>query len=237
MEMAQAVSPRARSSSVVAVAIVDGDPLARRAVRAGLAAEDDIAIVGEAPDGSTGVELVRDERPEMVLMALSLPDRSGTEAMREMLTISPQTRVIMLAVEPAEDTQMQVLRMGAAGCLSKAIDLGILPRVLRGVRAGEAAVTRALATSVLEQVRMLERAELDRLRPVRSSLTEREWEVLDLLVEGTTTGEIARQLDVSLATVRSHVRHLLGKLNMHSRDEAIRYVNRVRHAPRASSRA
>jgi DNA-binding NarL/FixJ family response regulator len=235
MEIAQAVSPRTKSSPVLGVAIVDGDPLARRAIGARLAAEDDIAVVGEAPGASIGVELVRDEQPEIVLIALSLPDRSGSEAMREMLTISPQTRVIMLAVEPDEDTQMQVLRMGAAGCLSKAVDLEVLPRVLRGVRVGEAAVTRALAARVLEQVRMLDRSEMDRFRPVRSSLTEREWEVLDLLVEGTTTGEIARQLDVSRATVRSHVRHLLDKLNMHSRDEAIRYVKRLRQ--RASAQA
>ena len=233
MEIAQAVPPRARSSPVLAVTIVDGDPLARRAISARLAAEHDIDVVGEAPDGSTGIELVRDKRPEMVLITLSLPDRSGSEAMREMLTISPQTRVIVLANEPDEDAQMDALRTGAAGCLSKAIDLEILPRVLRGVRAGEAAVSRAPATRVPEQVRMLDRTGLDQWRPVRSSLTQREWEVLDLLVEGTTSGGIAKQLDVSLATVQSHVKHLLGKLGPHSRAEAVRYVKRLRHASRA----
>lgn len=233
MDVAQAVPLRARSSPVLPVAIVDGDPLARRAIRAYLAAEDDIDVIGEAPDGSTGVELVRDMRPDVVLIALSLPDRSGGQVMREMLTIAPQTRVILLAVEPDEDAQMHALRAGAVGCLPKAIDPKILPRVLRRVRAGEAAVTRALATRLLEQVRMLDRAGLDRFRPVRSSLTQREWEVLDLLVEGTTTGAIARQLDVSPATVRSHVKHVLGKLGIHSRDEAVRYVERLRHTPGA----
>jgi two-component system, NarL family, response regulator LiaR len=233
MEVAHPVSPRARLSPVLAVAIVDSDPLARRAIRTRLAAEDDLVVVAEASDGSTGIEVVRDRRPEMVLIALSLPDRSGSEAMREMLTISPQTRVIMLTVDLDEDAQMHALRMGAAGCLPKSTDLEILPRVLRGVQAGEAAVTRVLATRVLEQVRMLDRGGLDRFRPVRSSLTQREWEVLDLLVEGTTTDEIARQLEVSLATVRSHVKHVLGKLGMHSRDEAVRYVKRLRQTSRA----
>lgn len=79
---------------------------------------------------------------------------------------------------------------------------------------------------------MLDRAGLDRFRPIRSSLTPREWEVLDLLVEGTTTGGIARQLDVSPATVRSHIKHALGKLGIHSRDEAVRYVERLRRTPR-----
>jgi NarL family two-component system response regulator LiaR len=233
MEIAQAVSPRARSSPVLAVAIVDGDPAARWAVRARLAAEADIDVVGEARDGSTGIQLVRNERPDMVLISFSLPDRSGSTAMCEMVTISPHTRAIMLAVEPDEDAQLHALRMGAVGCLPKAIDLEVLPRILRGVRSGEAAVTRALATRLLDQVRALDGAAPERLRPVRSSLTEREWEVLDLLVEGATTGDIARQLDVSLATVRSHVKHVLGKLGMHSRDEAVRYVRRLRHIPGA----
>jgi NarL family two-component system response regulator LiaR len=233
MEVVSPDSPRATLSPVLAVAIVDSDPLARRAIRTRLATEDDFVVIAEASDGSTGIEVVRDRRPDMVLIALSLPDRSGSEAMREMLTISPQTRVIMLAVDPDEDAQMHALRTGAAGCLPKATDLEILPRILRGVRAGEAAVTRALATRVLEQVRVLDRGGLDRFRPVRSSLTQREWEVLDLLVEGTTTGEISRQLDVSRATVRSHVKHVLGKLGMHSREEAVRYVKRLRHASRA----
>jgi DNA-binding NarL/FixJ family response regulator len=138
----------------------------------------------------------------------------------------------MLVIEPDEEAQMHALQTGAAGCLPKTIDLEILPRILRGVRAGEAAVTRELATRVLEQVRMLDRAEVNRLRPVRTSLTQREWEVLDLLGEGKTTGEIAKQLGVSLATVRSHVKHVLGKLGIHSRDEVIRYVERLRYASR-----
>lgn len=217
---------------MLAVTIVDGDPLARRAIRACLAAEADIDVVGEAADGATGIQTVGDKRPDVVLMALSLPDRSGTETMREMLKISPQTRVIVLVIEADEEAQMHALRTGAAGCLQKAIDLEILPRILRGVRAGEAAVTRELATCVLEQVRMLDRAEVNRLRPVRTSLTQREWEVLDLLGEGRTTGEIAKQLGMSLATVRSHVKHLLGKLGVHSRDEAVDYVEHLRRALR-----
>lgn len=228
MAIARAVPPRSRSASALTVVIVDGDPLARHALRTRLAAEYDIEVVGEARDASTAIELVRDQRPDVVLIEPALPDRSGGEAMGEMLTISPRTRVIMLAVEADDDAQMQALRAGAAGCLLKSIDLEALPRVLRGVRAGEAAVTRAIGTRVLEQVRALGSPHLGRLRPVRSSLTQREWEVLDLLVEDATTREIAGQLQVSLGTVRTHVKHILRKLGMHSRDEVIRYVKRTR---------
>jgi DNA-binding NarL/FixJ family response regulator len=121
-----------------------------------LAAEDDIELVGEASDASTGIELVRDRGPGIVLIELALPDRSGIEAMREILTISPETSVIMLAVEADENTQLQALRAGAAGFLFKPDQLDILPRVLRGVRAGEAAVSRALAMRLVEEIRARE---------------------------------------------------------------------------------
>lgn len=121
-----------------------------------LAAEDDIELVGEAPDASTGLELVRDHRPDLVLIELALPDRSGSDAIREILTISPGTRVIMLAAAADEPTQLQALEAGAAGFLLKSIDLDILPRVLRGVRAGEAAVSRSVAMRLVEEVQARE---------------------------------------------------------------------------------
>jgi DNA-binding NarL/FixJ family response regulator len=141
---------------VVTVAIVDPDPLLRHSVRMRLAAENDLDLVGEAADASTGIELVRDQRPDLVLIELALPDRSGTDAMREILAISPETGVILLAAEADETTQLQALEAGAAGFLLKSFDLDALPRVLRGVRAGEAAVSRALAMRLLEEVRARE---------------------------------------------------------------------------------
>jgi DNA-binding NarL/FixJ family response regulator len=121
-----------------------------------LAAEGDIELVGEAPDASTGIELVREQRPDVVLIELPLPDRSGNEAIREILAVSPETSVIMLAVEADETTQLQALQAGAAGFLPRSIDPDVLPRVLRGVQEGEAAVTRALAMRLLEEVRARE---------------------------------------------------------------------------------
>jgi two-component system NarL family response regulator len=135
---------------------VDGDSLFRHALRMRLAAEDDIELVGEALDASTGIELVRDQRPDLVLLELVLPDRSGADAMREILTISPEIRVIMLAADADETTQLLALQAGAAGFLLKSIDLDILPRILRGVRAGEAAVSRSVAMRLVEEVQARE---------------------------------------------------------------------------------
>jgi DNA-binding NarL/FixJ family response regulator len=132
---------------------MDGDPLLRHALRTRLAAENDIELVGAAKDAATAVELVREQRPDLALIELALPDRGGPDTMREILSLSPETLVIMLADEADQNTQLQALRAGAVGFLLKPIDLDVLPRVLRGVRAGEAAVTRALAMRLLEEVR------------------------------------------------------------------------------------
>lgn len=125
-------------------------------MRLRLAAETDIELVGEAQDAAAGIELVTDQRPDLVLIELALPDRSGSDAMREILTISPESRVIMLATDADETSQLQALHAGAAGFLLKSIDLDIMPRVLRGVRAGEAAVSRSVAMRLVEEVQARE---------------------------------------------------------------------------------
>lgn len=217
-------------SSATTIVIVDGDPLARSALRARLTAEPDFDVVGEAEDAFRGMALVGRERPDLVLVDFTAIDRSGGDTIGELIRSSPGTACIVLALEGDEDAQLRALRAGAAGWLLKSIDLEVLPRVLRGVRNGEAAVTRALGSRLLEEATRIGGGDMRRLRPVRSSLTQREWEVADLLVEGATTSQVADALAVSPATVRTHVKHILGKLGMHSREEAIRYVERVRHA-------
>jgi DNA-binding NarL/FixJ family response regulator len=121
-----------------------------------LAAEEDLELVGEAPDASTGIELVRDKRPDLLLIELELFDGRGSDAIREIHAISPETRIIMLAVEADEKTQLEALRAGAAGFLLKSIHLDAIPRVLHAVHAGEAAVSRTLAMRLVEEVRARE---------------------------------------------------------------------------------
>lgn len=210
---------------------VDRDPLARRALRGQLATQPDIDLVGEAPDASEGVELVSSHQPDLVLIAVASREQRGSDAIAEMARASPHTRIIVLALEPDEDAQMRLLRAGAAGWLLKSVDLGVLPRVLRGVNAGEAAIPRALAKRVVKEAIGPGRSDRIRLRPIRSSLTRREWEVIDLVAQGAATSEIAGELQVSPATVRTHVKHILGKLGVHSRNEAVRRVERLRGEP------
>lgn len=235
MDVVFSSSRRSSPSRAITVVTVDGDPLARRALRVRLAAENDLELVGEAPDPHAGIDLVSEQQPDLVLIAVTARDRYSSAAISEMVTTSPRTRVIVLAIEQDEDVQMQFLRAGAAGWLMKSVDLDVLPRVLRGVHDGEAAVPRSLCKRVVSEAMGPGRTDQIRLRPVRSSLTGREWEVVDLLAEGATTEGIAGELQLSPATVRTHIKHIMGKLGVHSRGEAVHHVERLRRAGAVSA--
>ena len=135
--------------------------------------------------------------------------------------------MILLASAPDDAVGLRALRAGAAGYLSKEVEPEVLPRVLRGALEGEAAISRRLAMALIESYRRAPRGGSG-LRPVRSELTDREWEVLDLLGSGTTTDEIARELVLSSETVRSHLKNLYRKLEVNSRDDAVRAASRMR---------
>lgn len=206
------------------VVLADADPLARRTLRSCLEGEPNLEVIADAASVAEAIELAESLHPDVLLCELKLPDGSGIDAAPEICERSPETAVVLLSAEAPEAVELRALRAGAVGFLHKSIDLGVLPRVLRGVLAGEGAITRSLTRVLIEQVRALEWSASVRLRPVTSPLTEREWEVLDLLAQGAGTAEIAERLDVRIGTVRTHIKHVLGKLGLHSRKDAIRYL-------------
>jgi DNA-binding NarL/FixJ family response regulator len=136
----------------------------------------------------------------------------------------------MLTGAGDDELGLRSLRAGAVGFLSKEVELDALPRALQGARMGEAAISRQLAMRLVERYRRTPRGGTG-LRPVRSQLTDREWEVLDLLCGGSTTEDIARSLVLSTETVRSHLKNLYRKLDVRSRDEAIRAAGQLRAVP------
>jgi len=119
------------------------------------------------------------------------------------------------------------LRAGASGFLAKSVGVDALPRALRGAKAGEAVVSRRMAMRVIEGLRKV-REDGSGMRPVRSRLTSREWEVLDLLCDGRSTEDVADTLVLSAETVRSHVKNVLRKLGVSSRREAVEAARRMR---------
>jgi DNA-binding NarL/FixJ family response regulator len=160
-------------------------------------------------------------------MDYMMPEMDGIEATRRIYEQAPEIRVILLTGSSDESLGMRGLRAGAAGFLSKDMDLNSLPRALRGSLEGEAAISRKLAIQLVQHDRSAPLGGVG-LRPVRSHLTDREWEVLNLLTGSATTDDIARVLVLATETVRSHLKNLYRKLGVRSREDAVEAATRMR---------
>src|SRR5215210_2889442 len=201
------------------VIVADDDPLARRVVRDALEAGG-IVVIAEAGTGREAVELSVYYKPDVVLMDLVMPDGDGIQATRRILAREPGVEIVILTATDDDEVGLAGLRAGASGFLYKQIGLDALPRALRGAAAGEAVVSRRLTMRLVESMRRVP-ADGAGIRPVVSSLTPREWEVLDLLCAGQSTAAIAEALVLSTDTVRSHINNLQRKLGVTSRRAAV----------------
>ena len=220
MTEASSSGPRLR------VIVADDDALARRVVRETLQGAN-IIVVAEATNGREAVELTLYYQPDVVVMDVVMPELDGIAATRRILEQMPEQAVVILTNSNDDDMGMLGLRAGAIGYLSKDVEIRSLPRTLEGAMAGEAAISRTLSRRLLAQLR--DSAENSSgLRPVKSPLTSREWEVMDLLIEQRSTDEIADALVVSQETVRSHVKSILRKLDVRSRADAVAAARRMR---------
>src|ERR1700748_1913628 len=206
--------------------VADDDPLVRRLIRDTLQREN-VTVIAEASTGREAVELTLFYRPDVVVMDYMMPEMDGIEATRRIFEHDPAIRVVLLTGAGDDELGLRGLRAGAAGYLSKEVELESLPRALRGALDGDAAISRRLAMQLIEQYRATPRGGAG-MRPVRSRLTDREWEVLDLLATGGTTDEIARSLVLSPETVRSHLKNLYRKLEVNSREDAVLAASRLR---------
>jgi DNA-binding NarL/FixJ family response regulator len=210
----------------VRVVIADADSLARHVLREMLA-QHGLAVIAEATTAAEAADLAAFYHPDVALIEEGLMGSDPAGVPTAIHARYPDVAVVLLATVPDEDRALRALRAGASGYLSKDLEPGVLARSVRGVAHGEAAVSRRLAMKIIESGRRSPRDGRG-LRPVRSELTDREWEVLDLLASGARTEEIARALVLSTETVRSHLKNLYRKLGVRSRDEAVDAARRLR---------
>jgi DNA-binding NarL/FixJ family response regulator len=220
-------SPRPAAHEAVRVVLVDRDALARRAMREELTASGEFVIAAEAADEEDAIELVRRERPDLVLIDIGFPRLEGIPIAKELRRQLPSTRMVFCSITDDEDTAVKALRAGAVGIVRKDLEVGPLSRALRGALAGEAVITRQLGMRLIEELyRQSEPG--PRLRPAGGELTAREWQVLDLLIDGAGTADIAEHLGLAVETVRSHIKHVLRKLGVRTRSEAVEIARRLR---------
>ncbi len=187
-----------------------------------------IVVVAEAHNGREAVELCLHYRPDVVLLDVVMPELDGIVATRRILKQMPEQLIVILTSSDEQEMGMLGLRAGAVGFLSKQFEIEMLPQALRGAVDGEAVISRRLGRQVIDQLRRQGDGAVG-LRPVKSPLTPREWEVVDLLVAGRTTDQIADELVLSSETVRSHVKNILRKLNARSREEAVATAEKMRN--------
>jgi two-component system, NarL family, response regulator LiaR len=213
------------------VIIADDDPFARKMIKEALQRAG-LIVIAEAHNGRQAVDLTRHYQPDAVLMDVVMPELDGIAATRRIVKENPRQVVVILTTADDDEIGILGLRAGAAGFLAKDVDVDVLPQALQGALLGEAAISRRLGMRLIEHLRRAPEGP-GGLRPVKSPLTPREWEVVDLLAVGKTTDQIADDLVLANETVRSHVKNILRKLGARTRVEAVTIAQRLRSEPPA----
>lgn len=207
-------------SGSLKVLLVDDHKLFRSGVRALLARQADIEVVGEAADGLDGVKQARQLQPDIVLLDLHMPGVSGREIVRTLIEELPGTRVLMLTVSEDAEDLLDTLRAGAAGYLLKNIDADYFVDAIRRAAAGESVVSPEMTGKLVAGLKhpvTTQPADADRL-------SVREREILTGLARGASNKELAREFGLAESTVKIHVQNILRKLNLGSRVQAAVYA-------------
>jgi two-component system, NarL family, response regulator LiaR len=206
----------------IQVLIVDDHPVVRRGTRALLDEAEDIEVVGEARDGHEAIDEVERLSPHIVLMDLVMPDMDGIEATRVISSDYPQSRILVLTSFVTDDKVIPAFKAGASGYLLKDIDPEDLIKAIHEVHRGGASLHPSIALKVLKQLNGATIADTP-----TEALTERELEVLRLLATGFENEEIARQLNIAVVTVRTHIGRILAKLHLTNRIQATLYALKI----------
>jgi len=203
--------------SRIRVIIADDHARVRGQIRAALEAGG-CEICGEGATADEAIGLALEHRPDVVLLDINMPG-SGIHAASQISRALPETFVVMLTQSKEDDDLFDSLRAGASGYLLKTTDPATLPDALRGVLAGEAAMSEGLVSRILQEFRGPNRRHVKR-SAAASKLSAREWEVMEMLGQGATTDQVAKRLFVSPTTVRVHVSSVLRKLAVTDRQAA-----------------
>lgn len=200
------------------VLIVDDHILLRGGIVNLLDAQPDIDVIGQAGTVEETIVMVDQLKPDIVLMDFSLPDGTGLDATKTILTTHPETKIVFLTVHAQDDLLFDAIRAGAKGYLLKNVQPQELVAFLRGVDQGETALTPTMVSRLAEEYARVTASAQDR-SPQFDAISAREWEVMELIATGATNREIASQLVISENTVKNHVRNILAKLNFQNRRE------------------
>ena len=202
------------------VVIADDQPMMRAGFKAVLEATGNIDVVAEAATGKEAVRAATEHAPDVVLMDIRMPDMDGIEATRQL----PRQRVLILTTFGLDEYILDALRAGARGFLLKDAPTQEVIAAVRAVAAGDAVLSASVTRQLLDQVGRRLPAPITREPETAEALTAREQEVLRMLATGLSNAEIAEALTVSEPTVKTHVSHILAKLGLRDRVQAVIYA-------------
>lgn len=203
--------------TIIRALLIDDHPIVRSGIRMLLEQAPDIQVVGEADTGENALALVRRLQPDVVLLDVEMPGKSGLDVARELHDAQLPVRILALSAYDDEQYILSLLASGAAGYLTKEEALDTIIEAVRGVARGEEGwLSRRAAARIAQATRHTARSPID--------LTGRESDVLDLLVKGWSNSQIAAELHVTERTVRFHLTNIYEKLNVSSRAEAISWA-------------
>lgn len=203
---------------MIRIVIADDHTMVREGIKQVLSAAADLNVVGEAKDGAEVLQRVRELDFEVLVLDLSMPGRSGTELIRLVHAEKPKLRIMVLSMHQEPQYAVRAIKSGASGYLTKDSASAELISAIRKVADGGAFIS----TEVAEQFALSAMPNSD--GPLHSALSDREFEVFNLLVAGLAVSHIAAQLNLSVKTVSTHKARILQKMNMHNQADLIRYA-------------
>lgn len=206
---------------MIRVALVDDQVMVRAGFRMILESEADITVVGEAGDGREAIELVARSQPHVVLMDVRMPVMDGIEATRHLTAGKSDARVLILTTFDLDDYVYAALRAGASGFMLKDAPAEQLINAVRVIAAGDALLAPSVTRLLIEEVSRRPTVDASTVAPGLADLTDRELEVLRLMARGMSNAEIATQLYLGEATVKTHVGRVLTKLELRDRVQAV----------------
>jgi DNA-binding NarL/FixJ family response regulator len=209
---------------MITVLIADDQALVRVGLRKILDNEPEMSVVGEAGDGDEAVASARRLRPDVVLMDIRMPVLDGIEATRRIVRAQPSTRVLILTTFGLDTYVYDALRAGASGFMLKDAPPEEIAAAVRVVASGDALLAPAVTRSVIEEFARRPQAPAPEPPTAVAELTAREQEVLALMVRGMSNPEICERLVISEATAKTHVAHILRKLDLRDRVQAVIYA-------------
>ncbi len=225
-DASDAAAPGAGPADPIRVLVVDDHALFRRGLQMVLEQEPDIEVVEEASDGSDAVAKAGEHTPDVVLMDVRMPRRSGIEACSAIHDAVPSAKIIMLTISDEEADLYEAIKAGATGYLLKEISIEEVATAIRAVHGGQSLISPSMASKLISEFATMSRRTDDRQQLPTPRLTDREMEVLKLVAKGLNNRDIAKQLFISENTVKNHIRNILEKLQLHSRMEAVVYAVR-----------